>query len=117
MDTQDHDPSDRKEKLRKAAERKAKRRDAQQWDHAPGEVLDGTYLGSVTLENDYGRTPLYFVESFDGEVYKVLGRTGLVMEMENEDPEEGDLISITYEGRKPSDTYDTDFYAYSVVVA
>ena len=108
---------DRRERLRAAAERKRKRNDAQQWDPDPGESIEGEFLGQRVLDNHYGRTPLYFVESFEGDVYSVIGRTALEVEMDRERPGPGDLVSITYEGRKPSEKYDTDFYSYTVVVA
>lgn len=107
---------DRREKLRAAAKRKQKRNGAEQWDPAAGEMLEAEYLGSRTAQTDYGAVEVYYFEELEtGDAYSVIGRTSMKMEMDQADPDEGDLVMVTYEGRKESENYPSDFYSYDVV--
>jgi hypothetical protein len=109
----------RRQRLREAAKRKQKMNGADRWEPAAGEVLEGEYLGSrMATHEQYGSAPVYYVEEFETEqVYKLLGRTVLRNEMQQQVPEPGDLVAITFEGMKNSDDAVGEFYAYDVVTA
>lgn len=119
MSTQEHDQSqgDRAAELKAAANRKAKMNDAEKWDPAPGEEIQGEYLGKRHTTGFGQKTPVYYVDSWENGVVSVLGRTVMVMEMDDEDAEPGDLISITFEGMQSADDAQDDFYGYTVVTA
>jgi hypothetical protein len=119
MSTQDEDltQQEREEKLRAAAERKRKMNDAEKWDPAPGEVIQGEYIGKRHTTGFGKKTPVYYVDTWNSGIVSVLGRTMMVMEMDDEDAEPGDLISITFEGEQSAPDAEDDFYSYTVVTA
>lgn len=119
MSTQDESMSqeDRAAKLKAAANRKAKMNDAEKWDPAPGEMIQGEYIGKRHTTGFGKKTPVYYVDTWNSGVVSVLGRTVMVMEMDDEDAEPGDLISITFEGEKSAPDAEDDFYGYTVVTA
>jgi hypothetical protein len=119
MNTQDEDltQQEREEKLRAAAERKRKMNDAEKWDPAPGEVIQGEYIGKRHTTGFGKKTPVYYVDTWNSGIVSVLGRTMMVMEMDDEDAEPGDLISITFEGEQSAADAEDDFYSYTVVTA
>lgn len=118
MSTQDQSIEERRQKLQEQAERKQKMNDAHEWSPEPGEVLEGEYLGKrISSHEAYGETPVYYVEDFSGTVFSLLGRTVLENEMVTQDATPGDLVAVTYEGKRNSDEAVGEFYAYDVVTA
>jgi len=116
QESQDESIEERRQRLKDAAERKQKRNQADQWDPAAGEMLESEYIGSRTANTDYGAVEVYYFEELGtGDVYSIIGRTSMKMEMDSEAPDEGDLVMVTYEGRKESENYPSDFYSYDVV--
>lgn len=119
MSTQDEEMTqeDRKAELRAATERKRKMNDAEPWEPAAGEVIEGEYLGERQTVGYGSETPVYYVETWDGDVLSILGRTMMVAEMRQEDAEPGDIISVTFEGMQNADGAKGEFYSYTVVTA
>jgi hypothetical protein len=111
------DTESRRQQLKAATDRKQKMNEAEPWEPAEGEVLEGEYLGKRTTSGFGSETPVYYVEDWDGNVHSILGHTMMVAEMQQEDAEPGDLISVTYEGMQNADGAKGEFYAYTVVTA
>lgn len=106
----------RRKRLRAESERKTKMGKAEKWDPAAGEVIEGEYLGRrIARDTGFGPVPVYYVETLDGEVFSLLGRTSMEQEMQQANPTSGDLVLVTYKGRVQMDGGKNDMYAYDVV--
>lgn len=121
MSTYEGEPEskeERRKELREKAQQREKAQNAQQWEPAPGEILEGEVIQKRQyVHEQFGESPLLYIEDFDGNVYSVLARhKALETSIQEEGVEYGDMVMITYKGEKDREGQPS-YHDYDVVTA
>jgi len=104
------------EKLDQKAENRKRIEDANQWDPADGEVLEGIVIYQRTLDNEFGTAPLYYIEKRGtDEVVSVLARHA-ALQQRMDGVGTGDLVRIEFQGEIEDESVTGgSYYGYDVV--
>lgn len=100
--------------------RKAKQ-DGDAWNPAPGEVLTGELIGERAVETKNGQRSMADIKTDTGKVSVWLTSQVLTRQWEELNPQPGDLVRITYEGKRQGKNYYegklAEYHAYVLEVA
>ena len=95
--------------------KRAEKEYATTWKPDPGDVLQGTYERTQTVETAYGLQQVSHIRIADGTLWAVWHSHKVFREQWDEaDPHQGDTVGIMYDGTREGEQY--TYHVYHVAV-